>query len=397
MTTIDDLKDAFAARAADAPSVTDVLAGVDEVPQSSARNRNAAIAAGVLSVAAVSVAGVLISGAGPDVTHTAGRSTAAPTSAQRPSSPKPSVAPKAVPTKLEYSFRLGKVAGYDLSYGQLEPEVQVADVAVAGNSIKSIGDIRVYTKGAFDPTDAKRGTPIRVGPHSGYYANIVAPDTGMTATDGVKKPAVVWEYAPDSWAAVQGDWKYQVDNGYLSGDPQQLELSVAEAVDTTRTAPTLLPFRLTDLPQRLVTENAGSTPDGSQAEVGLTDGGRADTSMPSNTPGLGTAVSVQANAYDPDVDLRKVDSRGTMHVDNQGGYDLNLGRPVTVPGADRAFQDGAGTVTALYAHGYVTVSYTGAKPARVTAAELLRIARGMRVAKDLADRSTWFDGRTVVG
>lgn len=396
MPTLDSLKAAFEARADEATPVSDLLASLPPRHEHDPWARRGAVVAGVASAAAVAVIVTVTS------EHSmSGNGTTAPSreqSAAHSRRPHPPAGPQ--PTRLQYTFSLGHVAGYELAYDQIDPTSQVADVSESGRAdsptstgstvARSIGDIRVYARGAFDPTEARKGAPVEVDGHPGYWANMPDPDTGDPPA-GVDKRAVVWEYAPDSWAVVQGDWVYEIRHGYLDGNAEQLELSIANAVHTQDPTTARVPFKLTYLPAGLVPQNSGSS-DASQAEIGLTDGGPPDTSMPGNTPGYGDAASVQANAYDPNLDLRQVDAHGNLHVSHQGGYTLRLGHPVAAPpGADRAFQDGTGMVNVLYPDHYVQVYFSGAKPQRVSDAELLKIAEGLRTSPHMNDTSTWFD------
>jgi hypothetical protein len=54
-------------------------------------------------------------------------------------------------------------------------------------------------------------------------------------------------------------------------------------------------------------------------------------------------------------------------------------------------------VTVLLSDRVVHIQYPGAKPPRLTAGQLLALARGVRNSASLSDTGTWFDATTITG
>src|SRR5262249_32257194 len=155
-----------------------------------------------------------------------------------------------------------------------------------------VGPITVYSAGAFDPTAAKKGRPVTVQGHRGYFGNLrvangvtafvgqgsvlVAHEPGATPSpprstpspsssqpmpSGIRllhaaipaampqppRPSLAWEDAPDSWAVVQASW---------SKNPLADTQLIAEHVRIGDHQPLRMPFKLGWVPDGLVAAGA---------------------------------------------------------------------------------------------------------------------------------------------
>jgi serine/threonine protein kinase len=142
------------------------------------------------------------------------------TTSTSPSSPAPTA------TKLEFTFAIDPVPGYRVDQMTVYGNEQSAGIIHAADN--SLGGIRVYGPGAFDPRQAQSGEPVTVAGRKGFLV--------QSGSD----TSVVLEYAPDAW--------YEV-GGFFS--KRDVQLQVAAAVRFGVHRPLRFPMQLGYLPAGL--------------------------------------------------------------------------------------------------------------------------------------------------
>jgi hypothetical protein len=271
-----------------------------------ARFAIAAAAAIVIAIAGLAIALAATGGHAHPIApgHTG---SSVPTGANSPTPTPSATAPKAVSVRsfdLDWRFRVRAVPGYTITDESITAADQQARVTVRTDghaADKDIGEIDVYSPNVVPPnlSALTKGHLVRVNGDNGYFAI-----TGHSS-------ALIWQYAPNAWAEVSGDWGY--DTGTASGSgrvdaalARMGELNIAQAVTTGVSDPLRLDFTVGYLPAGLrlkhttfyadfggqplceldfVDNTAGqATPDGSAFALTITRTALAtDTGQPGNT------------------------------------------------------------------------------------------------------------------
>jgi hypothetical protein len=238
MITESDLRAVFADEARDVSEPADVMARL-AFAQPSGRNRRAwlaplAAAATVVTIVSVAVA---VGGNRPGVKAGSGGHALPPMPGR----------------DLRFAVSVGAVAGYKATDSYLVADREATDIALASDDQILAGEVVAYAAGAYDPTAVRHGQRVQVQGHQGYFAMSASSVDKVDHVPGSHSVATLaWEFAPDRWVVVQG-WD-------ASGTPalQKLhldafteEMRVAQAVDTSASAPLLLPYRVGYLPAGL--------------------------------------------------------------------------------------------------------------------------------------------------
>jgi hypothetical protein len=224
--TEQDLRAVLGALDSNAPDVTDVLAELERRRQHRTVRRRVT---GIAAVAAVTVALAAGSLAVPDLFTNQANQTQ----------------PAAPPGEsLEYWFAVEDIPGATVGFEHLDVARQVAEVTRPGAQPVMI---EAFDRGAYDPTDARTGEPLEVNGKRGFYH------------PRLPGPAVILEYAPDSWTLIRLPWQGEIDREEL--------LRVARAVRFDRTTPVLVPFRVDYLPSKLRPRTGGAKVAGGGALV----------------------------------------------------------------------------------------------------------------------------------
>ena len=247
MNTVDDLNLVLRDLEHCAPDLDDVrrrLAAAEPAAPRRSVRRFVLPSAAAAAVAAVSIVAItLTSGDGEHRSVPPGHASPPPTSA-RPtptSTPPPPVTDHSI--DLTWRFAVQPVPGYTIVRESISATDQMARVTQK-NANKDIGEIDVYNPGVV-PRELhalRHGHKISVRGHRGYFAVIG------------HRSATIWQYAHEAWAEVSGDWGYSASgvdpNAALMG-----ELQIADAVDTSRSAPLRIDFTLGYLPSGLKLRN----------------------------------------------------------------------------------------------------------------------------------------------
>ncbi|HEY3718237.1 MAG TPA: hypothetical protein VGL39_27235 [Jatrophihabitantaceae bacterium] len=369
MRTEQDLRAAFTVLEDNAPLELSELVEIADEPRPRRRLRNnltlAAVAATVVAVAAG--APLLVSG------HHA---------SQQPQVPPPAKAEKSVTVR--YSFTVGHVAGYTITPTTIHRDIQQASISIGtgsgnGSTNGPAGALYVFARGGFNPTDAKAGHPVTVNGHGGYFATLTSPSLLDDRGNPAKLPAVAWQFAPDTWAMVQADFR---DLEAIRGQDvsaQAEELKIARAVHTDAPQPLRVPFRFGYLPPGLVTE--GGAPDQDGAWIYLGDGRRSNP----HGAGFGSALSVWVyGAADPDGVF--CEKARPFKVNGYGGCFTTVDNKPGAPTASLYLNVDGGLIEML-----VDAEHVGI----YSDAQLERIATSLHLAT-IHDPSTWFDATTAV-
>jgi hypothetical protein len=294
-----------------------------------------------------------------------------------PASPPPAAHPEA-PVSVRYSFTVGSMPGYTFTPYSVHRNFQRTDITIGsgGNGQSAQGQVYVFAPGAFDPASAKRGKAVPVNGHPGYFASLALAEP--VPNDNTKLPAVVWQYAPNAWAMVQADFR---DLEALRGKPvdaQAEEVKIAREVHTDQPQALRVPFRFGYLPPGVVTE--GGAPEQDGVWVYLGDGRPGDA----QNGGFGSALSLW---YYPSSDANGVfchEGTRKFTVDGRGGCFMT--------------DDATHRTTGLYlntADGLIEMLVDSKHVGIYTDEQLKHIATSLQLA-NIHDRSTWFDGTTVM-
>ncbi len=367
MRTAEDLRAAFALLDEHAP--TECAGPLDEPRTKSRRHRVLPLAGVAAAVAAVAIAVPLLV---PD----RGASTRST----------PPAAAYEAPVTLRYSFTVDHVAGYTITPSAVERDVQRANITIGSGSAPDAADadgaIYVYARGAFDPTAAKGGRPVKVNGHAGYFARLTSPT--LTGIDGIpaKLDAVVWQYAAGAWAMVQVRFAGDQVNA------RDEELKIARAVHPGHPEPTRVPFRFGYLPDGLVAEGAELERGGAwiylgDGRPGGTDGDQMFGSALSVFvyPGLNPTPGSEPNGMFCQGQKRFTmdGARGCFHAPGGPGPDSRItnGLSLNAPG------------------GLIEMRVGDTHLGRYSDDQLKQIAGTLRIAT-IIDQSTWFDATTAM-
>jgi hypothetical protein len=394
MRTEDDLRAAFTALAAAAPSSTDLLPRLSraEPPR---RRRTAPVLTTAAAVLAIGIA-VPIAVTRIDT---------------RPSTTQPARQPGCSVAAADRVFvRIDPVPGADLEHSRgVSCLSQAALFHDAAGHL--MGSLQLWRPGVFDPTEVRRGRPVTIAGHRGYLGTFTVP-TGLRAQAGPGTPTpspepapdrstaalaplhgLAWEYAPNAWATI-GEMASDVTQGKFL----PLALKVAAAVHVDDPVPLLVPLRLSYLPAGLIpTDIRAGRPD-----LAAGFGGGADFGFTRNAAGAaagcgvlqrcGPPLEVSAE-YTTDTSLRGVSGQPIRLGGHEGVLvtavvsDRN-GRPRPVPGLPPQ-------VWVLVGHWRIMVSVHQADLG-LTTDDLIRIAAGATPAASQTDPSTWFDARSAL-
>jgi hypothetical protein len=355
--------------------------------------------AAVVAVAAIAVGAAVLGDAarsGPDDRQrstpvaTAGRSHSGPATHAAAPTVAPSRFASGIPrpaagtsTTTRLDFAVAPVAGFSfapLEANRLYQSVEARVVALAHSHDQDVapgGEIYVFYKGVFDPSGVSRTAPVDVHGHRGWITRASGP-TEIAPTSTGTTDAVVWEYAPDSWAEVIID-----ASAYRAIDrsPGAGNLAIARAVHAA-VQPLTLPFRVGYRPSGLHVDGASSVAetaaDGTHrghGTFGLGDARPRATGGPTNAYNVGSALQITVESplgssiCGSDCTRVRV---GRLQVD----LVTNRGRVVEVSAPSGA--------------AVVTVSVDSNHLGRFSAAELERTLAGVTVASRPSDPTTWF-------
>jgi hypothetical protein len=369
MRTEDDLRQALLDLEPANPHIPDLL---DRVEAAAARRRRRrATTAALATVVAVGGVGAVT----PLALRHADRASdpTATASTPRPSgtTPAPTVPPPTTPNGwLRFVASSDPVSGYVVSWYAVVPGGQTAVVDERADSPKDLGDIRVYAAGRYDPAAASAGVPLQVRGHQGYFATLIDPDTTDKAGgNGHAKPAVVWEYAPDSWAVVQGDW--------TPAAARTEELRIANAVRFDRPQRFAVPYRAGFVPAGLVVGGGDITPQ---------PGGWYSTVL-FTTAGTELATTVTASINPPlSIDVHRKnegDAAGLAPTPRAGQVH---GHPAYAENGWLIVDYGSYVVSVQAGYGYERTY-----PLPV----LRKVAEDLTFAPDVNNPTTWYDGATA--
>lgn len=226
------------------------------------------------------------------------------------------------------------------------------DVILQGPS-SAICVIQVFAAGAYDTGGiGADATPVTVNGTEGAFA---------TSANGFNQvnPALSWQYAPGAYALSM------CNQG--TADAQGDALAVASAL-AAQQRPYTVPFSVGYLP-------SGFIPSMAQSSLVSSTRDPNSTLMVSGPP----APGVDQNSYQISLNVGE--------VDNRPGQNLT----VNTPDGPRPAVFVGGILTVTY-DGF-TVGVSGGIPLATTPDELVRIAEGVDVVADPADRSTWLDAQ----
>jgi hypothetical protein len=385
MNTVHDLDRALHDLERDAPNATEMHQRVTDklaAGPRAARTARLAISAAAAVVVAIAILTIaLASGGGRSHQIAPGKTGSpvqtAPTSPSPTSTPTSSTAASVSSFDLLWKFRMRPVAGYTITRETIAATDQQARVTVgtgANTANKDIGGIDVYSPGVV-PSDLAtliKGRHVSVNGADGYFAV-----TGQSS-------ALIWRYAPGSWAEVSGDWGY--DTGAASGkdqvDPAVAragELKIAQAVVTGVQDPLRIDYTIGYLPPGLHLLRTRFYADFGGAPLCELD--FADDIAGQRTPeGPAAALTIV---------------RSALVTDN--GQPGNSAFTPNSTVAGRPAEYGAGSVAVRYPYEsqldiVVDINHT----TRYTKTVLTTIARHAAPAGNPADPSTWATGNDAL-
>jgi hypothetical protein len=348
------------------PQNPDVHAALGRVNAVTARRRHRSRVAGAAAGTAVVVVAAVV--AVPAVFGSwrgSGRPAAVSAAPQTPRPSRPP-APATRGKVLRFTFTVDPVPGYVIRPAEIAAGRQTA--AVESGGPPNGAEVLVYEPGRLDPRAIRGGAPIEVNGHHGYFAAAIDTDTvGGGKRVGQHQPATFWEYAPNAWAVVQGDWS--TDTGRVE------EMRIARAVRFS-------PGPLFTVPYRL-----GYLPSGLQVATGqfltLPIGGWSSVLIITDTAGRPAAGPSTLTIWVDPVPLDEARA-AAGHL------------TVKTPGPNRrvAF---FGTTVIQGDHAYsITIESSGANAARYPAAVQRRILLSLTWAPVVFDMDTWFDTGSAV-
>jgi hypothetical protein len=363
MRTSDDVRAALMTLEEDAPTVEEVLSRVQRParPASPRGARWRAVAAATALAAAIAV-GVAV------VAHTTrGRPDQA------------ACAPRVEP---RYEFTMAPVPGLIFPGGSIGQDVQQRDIATVSGL--RIGAVRVGGSWIAELND-RRATTVQGQP--AYFGEQALVGPGGTANGAARGewastvPALAWQYRPGQWLVVRAsdetDGPVAADVIEAWGADVWSRLrAVAEAVRVGPSAPLLLPFRLSAVPEPLTALLVRSDVDP------RTPLGEAVVAE------LGVEVTIRLSvpaAYPPVASSAKRVQLG----DHVGWVDTHCAvRPAPTSAASANAANPDCGLTARLGRWQLEIFTGGGTP--VTAAQFVDIARHLTPAASPTDPATWF-------
>ena len=360
MRTEHDIRDALDAKAAEATDRVDLPVG-----QPTSRRPSLRRAAPILGAVAIAVPLVATSHKSTSTARSPGTGCGAPATES---------------TTLRYDFRVDGPPRFRFSLEAICSQMQQLAVRFSDEPPDTIplGSVTVFPKGAFDPSAGEKGRPVSVQGHPGYFAPLpvvgglsslnrqggvtLDPHTGIPVPPK-SQPALVWQYAPGSWAVVQASW---------SNNPLADMQLIADHVRIGEHQQLPMPFKLGWVPDGLVVGGA------QDMFVGLSDGTPAK-SADCTTASCGSAMSVGVYGdHEPDAPHAPgthrltIDGRVAIIYPNASELDVGFG--------DRT----------LWIR--VDPNHVG----KFSDQDLIKIAQHVTMSPNMTDRSTWFDATDVV-
>ncbi len=284
---------------------------------------------------------------------------------------------------LQYTVSVGTVPGYDTSATYLSSDRETTDVMLPDGRGVLAGEVVAYPPGGFDPTAVRRGQPVTVQGHQGYFgASTSSADQVDHVANPTRPATLAWEAAPDRWIVVQG-WDAATSPPLQARhlDPLTEEMRVARAVDTSTTKPLLLPYEVGYLPAGLRHGGGRATVPPARADHWnsyLWFLGVGQTGSAPDPPGLAITAVPKRDASG------RVD--GSLTIDGHPAQFRSAGRAGATTG-EPAAPTARQVSTLAVDFGRAVVFIAGA----YAQDELIRIARSMSIADDVDDLSTWFD------
>lgn len=345
MRTEDDLRAALTTLEREAPDARDVLAPLTTpVRRRTIRPMIAVAAATALAVAAVPAFRALTA----DSTEPA----------------QPGAA-----FRWEYSYQVDLPSRWTIGYRDVNTKTgqQLMLNTPAGNRC----DITIFGPGKFDTGRiSPERTPVEVNGRPGYVAKVSGLlsvvkgfEDGKPRSEDVPQTALAWQYATDSWAVSNCDTV-----GIKPPLPTIIENEKTSAAAVRMTPePLLIPYRVGYAPKGW--EGLQLIAEGRQ----LAGAPQPDLWLGLGQPGVGKQISV-------------LFSKGVAVTPPAGS------RRTTINGNPAWLSGSKDEVTEVFIHwsGY-ELRIQG--PAKY---DLVRIARGLELAANPADESTWFDGTVAI-
>jgi hypothetical protein len=281
---------------------------------------------------------------------------------------------------LGYTITVGAVSGYDTSATYLSSDRETTDVKLSDGRGVLAGEVVAYPPGGFDPTAVRRGQPVTVQGHQGYFgASTSSADQVDHVANPTRPATLAWEAAPDRWIVVQG-WDAAASPPLQARhlDPLTEEMRVAQAVDTSTTKPLLLPYRVGYLPAGLRHGGGRATFRGDDWSSYLWFLGVGQTGSAPYPPGLAITAFPKGDASGP------VD--GSLTIDGHPAQFRPAGRAGATTGKP-PLPKAREVSTLTVDFGSAVVVIAGA----YSQDELVRIAQSITIADDVNNPSTWFD------
>jgi hypothetical protein len=391
MITESDLRAVLTEEARDISEPDDVLARLTITHRPQRRRWIAPVAAAAAVAAVVATATAVV--------HT--RHDAAPPGNQHTLPPVPG-------RELRFAVSIGSIAGYDVDNRYLVTGRDAADVEKSGNQGVG-GEIVAYAPGRYDPATVQRGRPVNVQGRRGYFADATASaDEVDKVPNKHQVPTLAWEFAPNQWVTVQGwDPAASPQMRKLHLDALTEEMRVAAAIDTTVSAPLLLPYRVGYLPGGLrhgggrVTDMATPAPPTWDSTLWFLGSRQGDTDSD-------PALSILVRPYSA---FGSKGFHGTFTVNGHPAtFDTvetwTFSVPPSAPKPTPTTPAGSTPPRTSTIQSSPTVGVSPSEPPQLTVdfgpavvviagnyarGELIKIAESLTLASNVNDRSTWFD------
>jgi hypothetical protein len=122
---------------------------------------------------------------------------------------------------------------------------------VNGYGVAEIGDVTVYTKGAFDPSTIQNAQPVTIGRIHALFGTVMVTLGPPVGPKVVPTPTLAWQLDSGRWIAITGWWPSELALHHLHLDALTEAKKIAASIDTSVTRPFLIPFRVGYLPSGL--------------------------------------------------------------------------------------------------------------------------------------------------
>jgi hypothetical protein len=280
--------------------------------------------------------------------------------------------------QLRFGFTIKPMRGTDIEFGAISGLVQGATVRTDSSHVYGV---YVFTRGSYDPTEARNGETVTVNGHHGYFGAVP-----QVPSYAALQLSVVWEYAPDCWAVVASSLLGQGRIAPTATRVKSTELAIADAVREGYTA-LRMPIQLGYLPPGLVAERAAA-------------GGYIPpmTGLLSGSIVVGDGLREPSNDSEPvSIVVPPPSSTKLCSATYWRASTRHLGSvsPITLDrkhGCVLRSQAGAPAGVILRTgHFYIELHVSPRFYGQFTTDEIAQIASHVRVASNPQDPTTWFD------